>query len=83
MGQWFKIDRTRPEVKAGAIFRCRLPSQVIETAEVIEVGPDAMGVPHVKYNLVVAGGTISSFAEMRTLGLETFANRYNEPVPAN
>lgn len=83
MGQWFRIDRTRPEVKAGAVFRCRLPSHVIETAEVIEVGPDALGIQHVKYNLVVAGGTISSFAEMRTLGLETFADRYNEPVPTS
>ena len=83
MGQWFKFDRVRPEVKAGAVFRCRLPSHVVETAEVIEVGPDAMGVPHVKYNLVVAGGTISSFAEMRTLGLETFSSRYNEPVSAS
>jgi hypothetical protein len=72
----------KPEVKVGAVFRCRLPSHVIETAEVIEVSPDALGIQHVKYNLIVAGGTISSFAEMRTLGLETFASRYNEPVPA-
>ena len=83
MGQWFRFDRTRPEVKAGAVFRCRLPSHVIETAEVIEVGPDAMGIQHVKYNLVVAGGTVSSFAEIRTLGLESFADRYNEPVAAS
>lgn len=80
MGHWFKFDRAKPDVKVGAVYRCRLPSQVVETVRVIEVGPDALGVPHVKYSLVVEGGTISTFEEMRTLGLETFVTRYNEEV---
>ena len=54
----------------------------METARVIDVGPDAMGIPHVRYEVLVEQSLVrhNHFAASRTLNLQTFADLFSEPV---
>jgi hypothetical protein len=67
------------EVEVGASYRRYGAGAVIETAQVIDVAPDKMGIPHVRYQLNVARrGAVKPFVESRTLSLEAFQARYKE-----
>ncbi|HEU0118483.1 MAG TPA: hypothetical protein VFR09_07600 [Alphaproteobacteria bacterium] len=68
-------------VEEGARFRRRVGSAMVETAEVLEVAGDKMGIPHVRFQLRVVYGTTNTAApEQRTLALDTFYARYRERV---
>lgn len=75
---------TRPEIRVGGTYRHSGPGNIVETAKVIDVGPDAMGIPHVRYEVQVEQSRVrqTRFAAMRTLNLETFASYFIEPVEA-
>jgi len=72
------------EVRIGGTYRHKGPGNVVETAKVIEVGPDAMGIPHVRYEVEVAQRRVrqTRFASVRTLNLETFRDHFVELVGA-
>ena len=74
----------RREVQIGGTYRHEGPGNVIETAKVIDVGPDAMGIPHVRYEVEVAQSRVrqTRFATVRTLNLETFTDYFAELVGA-
>jgi hypothetical protein len=55
-------------------------SSMTETAEVLEVARDKLGIPHVRFYLRVACGGTGSALEQRTLALDTFYARYKERV---
>ena len=77
--------RTRPgDVRVGATFKLTRPGAWVETAKVLGIGQDTMGVPHVRFELAVrrTPGDEVCFADLRTLGLESFASRYPELVSA-
>ena len=76
----FLSRRTRvPEVNQGSLFRRRRPYEIVETANVISVEPDAAGIVHVQFNLRIAGPrTVDE--EQRTLSLEYFHRLYREAV---
>ncbi len=65
-------------LQEGARFRRSTGGMMTETAEVLEVGRDKMGIPHVRFQLYVACGSTGSAAEQRTLSLDTFYARYRE-----
>jgi hypothetical protein len=74
----------RREVQIGGTYRHEGPGNVVETAKVIDVGPDAMGIPHVRYEVEVAQSRVrqTRFATVRTLNLETFSDYFVELVGA-
>jgi hypothetical protein len=76
------IDRR--EIQVGGTYRHDGPGNVIETAKVIDVGPDAMGIPHVRYEVQVEQSRVrqTRFAAVRTLNLETFSDYFAEFVRA-
>ena len=68
-----------PEVNQGSLFRRRRDHEIVETANVISVTPDAAGIVHVQFNLRISGPrTVDE--EQRTLSLEYFHQLYREAV---
>ena len=86
VGQFFRSGSRDNEhvldIKIGSVYRHQGPGNVVETARVIDVGPDAMGIPHVRYEVVVEQSRVrhNHFAASRTLNLETFKDLFSEPV---
>ena len=76
----FLSRRTRvPEVNQGSLFHRRRPYEIVETANIISVAPDAVGIVHVQFNLRIASPrTVDE--EQRTLSLEYFHRLYREAV---
>ena len=80
----FPMSRRRRRIEAvteGARFQRETPDHRFETARVISVNDDSMGIPHVRYELEIRKQT--SFTRVnaghRSLALETFAQIY-QPV---
>ena len=65
----------------GALFRRGMGGSMSEIAEVIEVGHDRMGIPHVRFNThLVRGSYAAQNSEQRTLALDSFCARYKERI---
>ncbi|MFY9286982.1 MAG: hypothetical protein WAO98_00620 [Alphaproteobacteria bacterium] len=71
---------TNTSIEEGACYRRRAGGSMVETAEVLEVAKDKMGIPHVRFQLRVACGSTGAALEQRTLALDTFYARYRERV---
>ncbi len=82
IGQWFKSGSRRQEVKVGGVFRNVLRGDMVETAKVIDIVPDSMGVPHVHFTLSIRSAHQECSKEQRTLGLTTFSERYPSATTA-
>ena len=82
IGQWFKSGVQRQEVKVGGVFRNILRGDMVETAKVIDIVPDPMGVPHVHFMVSIRNAHHECFREQRTLGLATFSERFPSPTTA-
>ncbi len=67
-------------VEAGATFRRCGVGALVETAHVLEVARDRMGIPHVRFQLQVRRGSGMPTVENRTLALEVFQTRFRERV---
>jgi hypothetical protein len=67
-------------IEEGARYRRATGGIMTETAEVLEVGRDKMGIPHVRFQLYVACGNTGAAMEQRTLSLDSFHARYRERV---
>lgn len=68
----------------GALYRRGMGGSMSEIAEVIEVGHDRMGIPHVRFNThLVRGGYDAQNSEQRTLALDSFLSRYKERLQLN
>ncbi len=70
------------DVQVGHLFRHVGPGNIIETAYVLHVANDSLGIPHVHYAVVVEQTPDIGFQEERTLGLESFSDRYSEVASA-
>jgi len=68
-----------PEINRGESFRRRRDHEIVETANVIAVVPDAAGIVHVQFNLRISGPRRVD-EEQRTLSLEYFHRLYREAV---
>ncbi len=80
---WFRHETGKCDnIKVGAIFRHKLPGDIVETAKVVEIGPDPLGIPHVTYELQVEKSRFTKFEARRTLGLQSFTERFEETVTA-
>jgi hypothetical protein len=79
--RWFKTEqRDLRDIKVGDVFRHRLPGNGIETAYVLDVAPDYVGIPHVIYDLCLEVSHLDPYLERRTLGLESFNERFEELI---
>jgi len=72
------------EVREGATYRHRGPGELTETAKVVHVGPDAMGITHVRFRVMVEcpREQRANFEDSRTLNIETFSDYFFETVEA-
>jgi hypothetical protein len=69
------------EIEEGSLFRRGMGGSMSEIAEVVEVGHDRMGIPHVRFNThLVRGSYAAQDSEQRTLALDSFCARYKERV---
>ena len=80
---WFKQPARTDEIKVGSIYKRAHEGNIVETAKVIDVGPDALGIPHVTYEVSVERARLAKYEERRTLGLESFAERFRESIAAD
>lgn len=77
------ILQARPHhdpVQIGNVYRRFGRGSVVETARVLDVGRDRMGIPHVRFELHVTRGSSVPTTESRTLALDVFLNRYRDSV---
>ena len=82
LGQLFRTGPEKLQVKVGAVFRNIRRDNIIETAKVLDIVQDSMGVPHVHYKVSIGSAHQECFEEQRTLGLESFAERFKKLVTA-
>lgn len=75
-------QRRRVEVREGLVFRARTENGMMETAKVLSVASDPMGISHVSYELTIERSEALRYDYRRTLNLESFIDRYQEPVGA-
>ena len=69
------------EIIEGALFRRGMGGSMSEIVEVVEIGQDRMGIPHVRFNTHLMRGSYSSQDfEQRTLALDSFCARYKERI---
>ncbi len=74
------LSQHHGDIEIGMSYRRLGTGAVVEIARVLEVAPDKMGIPHVRFQLRVVRGSSMPTLENRTLALEVFMNRYRERV---
>jgi hypothetical protein len=77
---WFKQATKSDNVKVGAVYKLAHEGNIVEIAKVVDVGPDALGIPHVTYDVSVERARLAKYEERRTLGLQTFAERFRDAI---
>lgn len=77
---WFKQSSKADSVKVGSVYRLAHEGNIVEIAKVVDVGPDALGIPHVTYDVSVERARLAKYEERRTLGLQTFAERFRDAI---
>ncbi len=82
IGQWFKSGVCQNEVMIGSVFRNIRNGNIIETARVLDIVPDSLGVPHVLFTVSLGSASQNCVEEQRTLGLDTFAEKFPSALPA-
>ncbi len=68
------------DIEEGSLFRRGIGGCLSEIAEVIDIGYDRMGIPHVRFNIHLVRGSYAQNSEQRTLSLDCFCARYKERV---
>lgn len=75
------FSKPHHEIEQGALFRRSVGGSMSEIAEVVEIGRDRMGIPHVRFNVhLIRDEYAMPDFEQRTLSLESFHARYKERV---
>ena len=82
MTRLFESGSRGQEVEIGAVFQTIRPGNIIETAKVLDITPDSLGVPHVHYAVSIENANRRQIEDERTLGLTSFAERFHRVVPA-
>lgn len=67
-------------VRPGARFRRTMGQTQTETARVLSVSPDTMGIPHVHYEVVIERPQRRFVDGPRLLSTQSFANTYRESI---
>jgi hypothetical protein len=73
---FWKRRQTPRDVSVGRVFRHQMSGGAYETAEVVSIEDDYMGVRHVRYRSIHYRGNEITDVGVRLLGLESFRVRY-------
>jgi hypothetical protein len=80
---FLKRGRHLDDVRAGSSFQRVHRDRMIETAQVLSVGTDTYGIPHVRFQVSFRRPNRSRFdGGGRMLALKSFADQYREHVLA-
>ena len=73
------LRRRKFQVDIGAQFKRVFPDRTVETAKVLSVMKDSVGIPHVRYSLTIKKPqrTLPFREEPRLLALEAFSEAYH------
>ncbi len=80
LGMFFGATRSKDAIRPGSRFRKVHKDKTVETARVLTVATDMLGIPHVRYELVIERAQRRFVEEPRILALKTFADTYKEYV---
>lgn len=72
----------RHPVAEGQVYRRRGMDDSIETARVLSVGEDVLGIPHVRFRVSIQKAQTCYVDEERILSEECFTERYRERADA-
>tara|TARA_R110001606_G_scaffold225587_1_gene373633 strand:+ start:453 stop:773 length:321 start_codon:yes stop_codon:yes gene_type:complete len=78
LGTFFNSPRSKDAIRPGTLFRKIHKDKTVETARVLTVNTDMLGIPHVRYELVIERAQIRFVEERRILALRTFTETYKE-----
>ncbi len=78
----FKRRNRDAEVTEGAVFKRIHPTNLVELAEVVWVGKDSSGIPHVRYKMSYVRSDGNDPQGTRILSVSCFTERY-EASPAD
>lgn len=73
-----KRNRKLDDIAAGKMFQHSEAGRRVETATVLAVVRDPLGIPHVRYNLRIKRNDYTVEDGPRTLALFSFADYYSE-----
>ncbi len=81
---FLRPDRKIQKIHAGECYRHVGPGELVETAKVIEIRQDPMGIAHVRYEVMVQRTKehLARVEDLRTLNLITFSTYFSEQVEA-
>src|SRR5882672_7184955 len=84
MGGWFvKKEGYAPKLEPGEMFRHVRAGNFVETAKVLAIMKDGLGIPHVRFDMTVDTPSKIRLVEgRRILSLASFTQLYRERVPA-
>ena len=84
LGNLIKFGNKRPEITPGSTFRHIGPGDLVETAKVVKITPDAMGIPHVRFEFAAQRNnlTFDGLECRRTLNIDSFVKYFSELVEA-
>ena len=82
-GLFLKRGRNLDDVRAGSTFERVHRDRMVETAQVLSVGTDTYGIPHVRFQVSFRRPNQSRFdGGGRMLALKSLADHYREHVSA-
>ncbi len=73
---FFKRRKANQSVCEGSVFDRVHPTNTVEQAEVLWVGNDSVGIPHVRFKMSYLRAHRREPQGMRILALDCFAERY-------
>lgn len=80
---FFKRSSSLEDVRPGSTFRRIHSDRMVETAQVLSVGTDSYGIPHVRFQVSFRRPDRDKFdGGARMLALKSFADLYKERVSA-
>jgi hypothetical protein len=71
----WRENRRLPEIGEGDRFHRVQGGGIVETADIIAVGADHLGIPHVRFRVKI-GSRQTQIEDQRTLSLESFRVLY-------
>lgn len=64
----------KPHIAIGLVYERNLKDNIMERAEITWLGDDRVGIPHVRFDVIIPG--IDECRDARLLAVKIFAARY-------
>jgi len=73
---FFSRKRSDADLETGSLHVREVGGRAIEQAEVVDVSPDGMGIPHVRFRITHIKNSRSVCDGLRVLAVSCFRERY-------